>query len=317
MSGPTISDFGEVISSALSTGQPKSASHELVNSNSLMFGQVQKIYTIDDTENSSASNTASYTVYDVDVTRTDGSTEVVRRCRLLQPSFGGGINNFFEVLQSDPGTQAKSSVSMNIKRGHYVLVGFINSRKDIPVILGTLPHNSPVAVKRRPKKGKGTYLEGEVQGFGFIIDNDGALKLTFNGPRDDKGVLVNQNGPTTITVDKVGSITVETNAQQKVHIYRVAKKIRVDNGSTYIDMDQDANKIQVVAKIVETGTGGLQPQVVGNDWKKIMERLIVAIENIVVPTGVGPSGNPINKAEFEGIKADLKEALSKNHTVEK
>jgi hypothetical protein len=48
---------------------------------------------------------------------------------------------------------------------------------------------------------------------------------------------------------------------------------------------------------------------VGNDWKAIMSDLIQAITQIVVPTGVGPSGTPINAAQFNAIKGRLTDAL--------
>ncbi len=318
MSGPYISESGDVISSALSVSDVPQAADELTANFRLEMGQIDRIYTVDDKENTVNGIAAVHTVYDVLVVRPNGATELIPRCRMLQPGFGGGVCNFLEILPTDPGTQAKDpKVERSLKRGHFVLVGFISGKKDAAVILGAMPHSNRVAVGRRPKKGKGTYLEGEIQGLNFTVDNDGGLRITFNGPRKDDGTLVNQNGPTEIQIDKQGSITVKTNQKQTVFVDRVKKKIRVDNGPTSIDMDQDAKKIQVVAQIVEVGTGGLQPMVVGDDWKKIMEELITEITKLYVPTGVGPSGTPVNTPAFNSIKSKLKEALSKNHKVEK
>jgi hypothetical protein len=318
MAGPTIHPDGAVTSSALSVDEHMNAHDSVYNHNSLELGQIEAIYAVDNQADRFQKDAGRNTLYDVRVIRTDGGTEIIRSCRMLQPGFGGGLNNFFEVLPTDPGFKGKDgSVTRDLKRGHTVLVGFIGGFRDNPVIVGTMPHPGKTAVGRRPKKSKGVFSEGEIQGLNFQIGNEGQLKIAFNGPRDDTGKIVGKDGPTTIEIDKTGNIKIATNAKQTVTIDRVAKKIRVENGPTYIDMDQNGDKIQVVAKTVEVGTGGLQPQVVGDDWKKIMEDLIDEITNIIVPTGVGPSGMPVNKGKFMAIKSKLKEALSKNHKVEK
>lgn len=317
MAGPTVTFDGDVISSALSTEDAPSAHKELGENFRLEQGQIVAIYNTDTPDNTRVGQ-AYQTVYDVKVSRPNGATEILRRCPLLQPSFGGGINNFFEVVSTDPNADAQAKDKEKaLKRGHLVLVGFMSGSKSSPVILGTLPHAHKAAIARRPKKAKGTHMEGEIQGLNFMVNNDGSLKIIFNGPRDDEGKIVGKDGPTSVEIDKTGNIIVKTNAKQTIKVDRVGKKIRVDNGPTYIDMDQEGDKIQVVAKIVEVGTGGLQPQVVGDDWKKMMEKLITEITKIYVPTGVGPSGTPINTPAFMAIKAELKECLSKNHKVEK
>lgn len=43
----------------------------------------------------------------------------------------------------------------------------------------------------------------------------------------------------------------------------------------------------------------------GSGLRKTLEKLCEAIGRLTVPTNVGPSGIPVNKAEFEAIKADL------------
>lgn len=55
---------------------------------------------------------------------------------------------------------------------------------------------------------------------------------------------------------------------------------------------------------------GDQPFVRGADWKTMMGKLLDAIEAITVPTGTGPSGVPLNLADFESIRAALADKLS-------
>lgn len=318
MTGPTILSNGDVISSALSVESLPHAGPELFSNFKLEIGQIQAIYTIDDVNNNVGGSSANSTVYDVRIRKPDGGVETIPRCRMLQPTFGGGLNNFLEVLPTDPGFNSENAdIDRALKRGHFVLVGFISGRKDAPVILGSMPHTNTIAQKRRPKKGKGTYTEGEIQGLNFKVDNDGSLNVTFNGPRDDTGNLVNQNGPTAIIIDKDGNTTISNNNKQTVLIDRVTGHIKITNGPTFVDMDQNADQIDIVAKKINTGTGDLQRQVVGEDWLKLMQKLVEEIMKIYVPTGVGPSGVPINNPGFAAIKAQLEDALSKHHWIEK
>jgi hypothetical protein len=318
MSGPHYLDSGDVISSALSMEALPDAGTDLYSSFRLEMGQIEKIYTIDEAANTSKDAVATVTVYDVVIRRHNGALERIPRCRMLQPTFGGGLNNFLEVLPTDPGFDGRDTLKDKaLKRGHYVLVGFISGRKDTPVILGSMPHIHPTAQAKRPKKVKGTYTEGEIQGLNFSVDNDGALKVTFNGPRKDDGALVNANGPTTINIDKDGNVKLSTNAEQSVVIDRTTGHITVTNGPTQVIMDKGADQIDIKANKINTGDGDLQRQVVGEDWLKIMKELVTEIMAIYVPTGVGPSGNPINNQKFAAIKAKLEDALSKHHYIEK
>lgn len=56
---------------------------------------------------------------------------------------------------------------------------------------------------------------------------------------------------------------------------------------------------------------GSEPLVLGNSLKGILDELISAIGKITVPTALGPSGVPVNKAEFEAIRKKLDTTLSK------
>lgn len=55
---------------------------------------------------------------------------------------------------------------------------------------------------------------------------------------------------------------------------------------------------------------GKEPMMLGDTWKSLMEELISAICTLTVPTPNGPSGTPINSAQFQAVKAKLKTALS-------
>ena len=53
-----------------------------------------------------------------------------------------------------------------------------------------------------------------------------------------------------------------------------------------------------------------EPIVLGDALLGLLEELIDAITQTTVPTGVGPSGPPVNAAQFAGIKTRLAQMLS-------
>jgi len=57
--------------------------------------------------------------------------------------------------------------------------------------------------------------------------------------------------------------------------------------------------------------GGKEPMVLGDTLQGLLENLIEAINKLTVPTAFGPSGTPINKAEFNAIKSKLNTLKSK------
>lgn len=258
MAQPTISEAGDVTSSNLSamTEHPD-AFGGMYGESYLFEGQISQIYAVDDPQNDETGLPGSFTLYDVLARSPDGGTETFNRCRMLQPGFGGSINNFLEVLPVDPGPFAKEGKNSILKRGTRVLVGFISGQRNSPVILGALPHQSRPAVAARPGKAEGATVHGEYQGLNFKIQNDGALVVTFNGPKNDLGELVNSNGPTQIKIDASGNFSVSTNAQQSVEVNRVNKTITVTNSSEQtIVMEQDGNKITINCKDANINTLG-------------------------------------------------------------
>jgi hypothetical protein len=73
---------------------------------------------------------------------------------------------------------------------------------------------------------------------------------------------------------------------------------------SYIFINKDG-EIQIKA-----GTVAIEKTVLGETLKAKLEALIDAINAITVPTGVGPSGTPINAATFTTLKSQLTQILS-------
>ena len=69
------------------------------------------------------------------------------------------------------------------------------------------------------------------------------------------------------------------------------------------------NNIQFKCKKFNVGNGN-EHMVLGDTLKGLLEQLIGAINSITVPTPHGPSGTPLNSAQFNSIKSQLGKILS-------
>lgn len=248
---PTYNSDGSVISSALDGVEDFSHAQDFFYSDSMIYpGQILKIYPKDDPENNTSGTTGDFTLYDVIIKNPEGGSQIVKSCRAIQPFFGGGFNNFLEVLPTNPGPKDYLK-DPNLKPGTMVAVAFLFGQRAAPIILGALPHDNPVAVRARPTKDKGVHLEGEFQGLNFQITNDGALKITFNSPKDNSGTAIKPNAaPTTLEIDSSGNVDIKTNASQQVKMDREGKKINVVNGQTSIVLDQNGAVVTTTATTV-------------------------------------------------------------------
>ena len=72
-------------------------------------------------------------------------------------------------------------------------------------------------------------------------------------------------------------------------------------------MNED--NVKVSTKKFNVGDGGEQ-MVLGNTLVSLLEQLISAINSLTVLTPHGPSGTPVNAAQFSQIKSKLKTMLS-------
>lgn len=352
MSGPFITRNGDVISSGLAVNTNKygDAGVSLRNSFQLLRGQITAVYPV--TENNASEIPQIVTMYDVRCVWPNGHHDIIP-CIAVQPLFGGGFNNFMEVLPNDPGPSANSgTVPEHLKRGTMVLVGFIAGQKKAGVIIGAIPHTNPRAVATRPKKELGSYLEGEFQGLNFKITNEGALEVSFNGPRDDDGAPISTNGPTTFEIDRNGSVLLKTNQEQTISVDRVNKTVTVINGQTSYTMDQNGSKVTINCKDLSINTsndvnvtaqgkanvkaqsdvtiasgskinlshGGAasEPFVLGNKFKTFMNKLITEIAKIQHVGNLGiPTSPPITAAAISALSAELDSLLSELISGEK
>lgn len=93
-------------------------------------------------------------------------------------------------------------------------------------------------------------------------------------------------------------------------------RVKHSNGAL-IEIDNDGN-IRISNKDGQTVFVGLNAEeaaVLGDTLKGLLDELVEAILKLTVPTGVGPSGTPINSAEFNAVKAKFEQFLSQTVKV--
>lgn len=319
-----IGPHGDVISSNLNFGAGSDAKSDLFANSSIFIGEIQKVYTNDDTS-SQPEGAADFTLCDVMVYRSTGGTEIIKQCRIMHPTWGGGVNNFLEHTYPVPDQNTfDPKKKRSEKSANQVILSFINGNKQAAIILGAVPHTSQVAKARRPKKDKGTVLEAELQGLNWQINNEGEFTLTFYGPRDNKGKIINDKaGPTSFKIDKKGDITITTAKKQTIKVDTENQKIQIDNGPTQMIMDGKNDKITHKAKVMETlgsesnrvhgkkvkisksaTSEPSEPFVLGNKMNAFLEKLLTAIATHTHTGNLGVSTTPpINMSEFEQMKS--------------
>jgi len=97
-------------------------------------------------------------------------------------------------------------------------------------------------------------------------------------------------------------------------------RIKHLNGETLLEFDSEGSIFLTNAanQKVNIGDGADtadEPALLGNKLKGLLEELIDAINAMTVPTGVGPSGTPINAVSFTAVKTKLNTALSQTIQV--
>lgn len=98
-------------------------------------------------------------------------------------------------------------------------------------------------------------------------------------------------------------------------------KYKKGEGFTYEDEFGNFIKIRDEKMTIESpeilhGENAKEPAVLGDTLEGLLGDLIDAINAITVPTGVGPSGVPVNAAQFSAIKARLVEFKSQKNKIE-
>ena len=167
-----------------------------------------------------------------------------------------------------------------------------------------------------------TPLAGPNYGFKFIPPVDSQVYVEFERGRLDmplwKGMwwAADEMHEDMQSVDSHGVIT--PGGHQLIFDEQEGSEfIRIKHldGETSVELDSSGNifAINKSGQKVNIGDGAEnadEPAVLGNTLKTLLEDLIDAIIAIKVPTPVGPSGEPLNRVQFESVKSQLQTFLS-------
>lgn len=97
--------------------------------------------------------------------------------------------------------------------------------------------------------------------------------------------------------------------QQRVRILHVSgSEIVMDNNGGISIRNKSGQKVNV-------GLNASEAAVLGDTLKSLLEETLDAVQQLTVPTAVGPSGPPTNAPLFASVKARLRTALSQTVLV--
>lgn len=129
------------------------------------------------------------------------------------------------------------------------------------------------------------------------------MNVRLNGePLGEKGLLIT---PVKDSVVLVGRLSEHDHA---VLMYSEIEKIELLMEDFQVEIDQGIRVEAGSAEMVQDADGFVF-KTSDESLKAWLERLVDAIGQITVPTGVGPSGMPVNAANFSMLKTDLSKLL--------
>lgn len=177
------------------------------------------------------------------------------------------------------------------------------------------------------------YVEVSVNGNDTMVNiisvsNDSKpskVNIIANSNTEDSEINLKTTGK--VNIESVSDVNVITQSLFKVLIEdkeeenRTSIEYEKGVGLKYLDefeneiiANEDHVKVKA-SKAVVLGEGK-EPLVLGDTLKSTLEDIVRAINKITVPTGLGPSGTPINAAEFTSIQSSLESILSQYSTTD-
>jgi hypothetical protein len=145
-----------------------------------------------------------------------------------------------------------------------------------------------------------------VDGKPYVVLKSNEIRILARQTKD--GQEVKENG--SIRIIKEGARENGHSVDQAVITFQPDGTIMIDGPKIVIGSGNEKDNGQG-DQVLIGGSSADQPIVLGNELKSLMESLITAIKAITVPTGTGPSGPPINSAQFNDVSLKLKNMLSK------
>lgn len=156
-------------------------------------------------------------------------------------------------------------------------------------------------------------VDGGLQGFAFIPKAQSVVLVCPIGGSNELFVCQYTEIDKLIFTDNNLKLTIDT---EKLELERDNVTITSDDSSTVIKasdatatVNTDGIELKIGSSTITVTSGGLTLKKGGAGLKKTLESMLDAICQLTVPTGVGPSGVPINMASFQQIKAEVSQYM--------
>lgn len=156
-------------------------------------------------------------------------------------------------------------------------------------------------------------VDGGLQGFAFIPKAQSVVLVCPIGGSNELFVCQYTEIDKLIFTDNNLKLTIDT---EKLELERDNVTITSDDSSTVIKasdatatVNTDGIELKIGSSTITVTSGGLTLKKGGAGLKKTLESMLDAICQLTVPTGVGPSGVPINVASFQQIKAEVSQYM--------
>lgn len=269
-----------IVPSFLSTeGASNYYGGDMFNNNELRMGEVQEI--IDPTDIRSVSK--KFNEYSVFVEHTANGTAVTKmyeHCMLIN-EFGSLADSLVFTLRTDPSAIRGKGPGLGAK----VVILCINGAGHAPLIIGGVRDT-----KDKNDLKAGHHLDFVFNGVAIGIDNDGQLSLKVQGATDLKGVPHNDSLPTSLTIDKTGTLEISTKGGESTVTVNQDGTIAIQ-GKKSVTSNVGSNKM-----VIEDGKITIEsPEVEINASGdvKVSAGGKATIDAPIIELGAGTAGNPL------------------------
>ena len=156
-------------------------------------------------------------------------------------------------------------------------------------------------------------VDGNLQGLAFIPKMQSVVLVCPIGGSNELFVCQYTEIDKVIFTDNNLTLTIDT---EKLELTRGNVTITSDDSSTVIKasdatttVNTDGIELKTGSSTITVTSGGLTLKKGGAGLKKTLDSMLDAICQLTVPTGVGPSGVPINMAVFQQIKTEVSQYM--------
>jgi len=274
----------------------------------LRIGVIVATYPVGDEKNRTGLAT-EYDVVAIEQNEDKGATTITYKNCIAGSSLGS-IADFFEMTLRQRLTKdyKSNAVRLNQQDGSVVLIQCLDGSSDKALIIGGFPHpDRPTTLTSVDPQ-----LGGEYNGVNITIATDGTAVLTWKGPTNNDGTLVNasqvptvaqiqndgsfqvNNGTITFRMDANGTVTVTSTGNMNINC---ATANIIASGDALV---QASGTATVEAPEVKLGANAAESVIKGDTFKKMVYDVHIH------PTPIGPSGPPTQPMDPNSLSKKVK-----------